>query len=131
MNRIGEIFAKRFEHWNLRIPEEDLDKRRSGFIHDKGWLIQYCFGEDEAGEYMDYYATHRMTSDVHTRIRADGSVESLPALLSMRPCSEDPDEDRRLEEEYYRRNREVERMLVEKGFDKFTINMILSAGLIE
>ncbi|MEM2097992.1 MAG: hypothetical protein QXI70_07535 [Methanothrix sp.] len=131
MNRIGEIFAKRFEHWNLRIPEEDLAERRSGFIQDKGWLIQYCFGDDEAGEYMDYYAAHRMTDDEHIRIRADGSVESLPALSSMRLRSEDPEEDRRLEEEYYRYNREVARMLVEKGFDKFTISMMLSAGLIE
>lgn len=131
MNCIGKTFAKRFEHWDIHIPEEDLAERRRGFIHDKGWLIQYCFGEDEAGEYMDYYAAHRMTDDEHVRIRADGSIESLPALLGMRLCSEDPEENRRLEEEHRKYNQEVARMLVEKGFNRFTINMMLSTGLIE
>ena len=38
-------------------------------------------------------------------------------------------EDRRLEREYLERNRQTAEMLRAKGFDRFTINMALHAGL--
>ena len=38
-------------------------------------------------------------------------------------------EAKRREAAYYRRNRRVARQLAAKGFDKFTINMALQAGL--
>ena len=80
---IAKTFAKRFSHWKIRIPEDKLENRRSGYIQEGGWLIQYCFGKDENGEYMDYYATHRMTDDSHIRIYEDDREESLPALSSI------------------------------------------------
>lgn len=129
MEQIAETFNNRFDHWNIMLPEEDIKDRRSGHIQESGWLIQYCFGEDEYGEYLDYYAAHRMTDDEHVRIYSDGEVEDLPALSSMFLVSEDPEENKRLEEEYYRENQRVAIMLVEKGFDKFTINMFLHTGL--
>ncbi|NYT18316.1 MAG: hypothetical protein GKB98_01760, partial [Methanobacteriales archaeon] len=79
----------------------------------------------------DYYAAHRMTDDSHRRIYKDGSEESLDAMTSIRLVSKDPEEDKRLEEEYYQHNQEVTRMLADKGFTKFTINMFLHAGLDE
>lgn len=131
MKLIAETFAQHFSHWKLTIPEEDLKNRASGFIQEAGWLIQYCFGEDEKSEYLDYYAAHRMTDASHRRIYEDGSEESLDALSSIRRVSKDPEEDKRLEEEYYQHNQEVTRMLADKGFTKFTINMFLHAGLDE
>lgn len=83
MKLIADIFVKRFTHWKISLPEEDLKNRRSGHIQNAGWLIQYCFGKDETGEYMDYYAAHRMTDDSHVRIYDDGRVETLPAISSM------------------------------------------------
>jgi len=56
-------------------------------------------------------------------------VINLPALVSFRRLSEDLEEDQKLEEEYFRHNQEIARMIVDKGFDKFTINMFLQAGL--
>lgn len=70
-----------------------------------------------------------MTDDSHVRIYQDGHIEHLPALNSFRLVSKDPEEDKRLEEEYYQHNQQVARELAEKGFNKFTINMFLHAGL--
>lgn len=129
MKLVLETFNNRFDHWEITLPEEDIKKRLNGYIQQSGWLIQYCFGKDERGEYLDYYAAHRMTDDKHVRIYTDGQVEDLPALSSIRLISKDPMEDKRLEDEYYQKNQQVTRMLAEKGFDKFTINMFLHAGL--
>ena len=57
-----------------------------------------------------------MAGDSHTRLRADGTREDLPAIWSFRVRSQDPDEDTRLETEFYARNQEISRMLEEKGF---------------
>ena len=129
MKFIADTFAKHFAHWKITLPEEDLKDRRSGYIQEAGWLIQYCFGKDETGEYLDYYAAHRMTDDSHVRIYVDGSEESLPELWSIRLISKDPVEEKRLKDEYDEHNRVVVKMMVEKGFDKFTINMFLHAGM--
>ena len=70
-----------------------------------------------------------MTDDRHIRIYNSGKEEDLPALRSIRLVSNDPEEDKRLDKEYYKYNREVAKKLIEKGFDKFTINMFLHTGL--
>jgi len=125
---VATRFAEAFRRWRIELPAADVVARRAGFIAEQGWLIQYCFGRDEVGEYLDYYAAHRMTNDSHERIYETGEVVGLPALYDMRLCSDDPDEDRRLEQEYMRHNREVAQTLFEKGFDRFTMNMALHAG---
>lgn len=125
----SEIFNKRFSHWNIVLPEEHIKYMRKGYIQKAGWLIQYCFGNDKEGEYLDYYAAHRMTDDSHVRIYNNGKVENLPALQGMYLTSEDPKEAKRLEEEYFIRNRKITEILAEKGFDKFTLNMFLHTGL--
>ena len=129
MKEAALLFAERFSHWGIEIPEEHVVSRRAGHFSEAGWLIQYCFGKDESGEYLDYYAAHRMTDDRHERIYADGRTKDLPALSTFRLCSPDPVEDARLKRKYDESNRRVTEMLVEKGFDLFTINMSLHAGL--
>ena len=129
MKGIAETFANRLAHWKINIPKENLKARKSGYIRNSGWFIQYCFGKDENGEYLDYYAAHRMTDDSHVRIYEDGKEESLPALSSYLLLSDVPVEAKRLRDEYEEHNREVVKMLNDKGFDKFTINMFLHAGM--
>jgi hypothetical protein len=109
-------FNRQFAHWQIRLPPMDVEHRRSGKIVQAGWAIWYRFGKDDEGEYLDYYASHRMTNDRHVRLRASGATESLPAILGMRFCSDDPVEDARLEKEYHAHNMEVNRILEEKGF---------------
>lgn len=128
--KISRIFASSFARWRLRIPAEDLVREKAGFIQKEGWLVQYCFGRDEKGGYLDYYAAHRMTSDDHVRIREDGSVENLPTMIEFCVVPEAGD-DGAAERRFYETNRKVAEMLVAKGFDKFTINMALVAGLVD
>ncbi|MDP9439465.1 MAG: hypothetical protein M3P49_12105, partial [Actinomycetota bacterium] len=67
MGRIEEGFAERFSHWGIRLPSEAVRERRQGKIVEAGWAIWYLFGSDERGEYLDYYASHRMMGgDEHT-----------------------------------------------------------------
>lgn len=129
MQIIEESFRKRFSRWDITLPEEDLKSKNSGFIHDSGLLIQYCFRKDETGDYLDYYAVYRMTDDTHERIYADGRTKHLPALSTIVRISKDPVENKRFRDEYNAHNNKVVKMLAEKGFDKFTINMALSVGL--
>ncbi len=127
---IARRFAETFATWELTLPRRNLERRTPGFLNRKGWLIQYCFGEDERGRYLDYYAAHRMTDNDHVRNREDGTCEDLPALgggyFYARP--EDEKEARRKSAE---RNRAVAQTLVDKGFTKFTLNMSLAASLDE
>ena len=116
MSTIETEFNRRFEHWDIALPPEDVLHRRRGYIAKAGWAIWYLFGSDERGEYLDYYSSHRMTDDTHMRIYADGTTEELPSIASFRIVSQDPIEDARLEAEYFARNQEVARMLEEKGF---------------
>jgi hypothetical protein len=80
------------------------------------WAIWYLFGADKQGEYLDYYAWHRMTSDSHVRLYASGKEKTLPVIVEMRLCSEDPEEDRKLEAKFRAANRRVKRLLEKKGF---------------
>jgi hypothetical protein len=116
MSAIETEFNKRFQHWDIQLPREDVEQRRRGYIAKAGWAIWYLFGSDERGEYLDYYSSHRLTDDTHKRIYADGTTEELPSIASFRIVSHDPVEDAKLEAEYFARNQEVARMLEEKGF---------------
>ena len=126
MERVAGEFANRFRTWKLELAARALRDRSAGFIQAEGWLIQYAFGRNEHGEYLDYYATHRMAGDSHSRLYATGECEDLPALSTCHMTSDDPLEARRLEQEFYERNRRIAKELAEKGFNKFTINMMLS-----
>ena len=116
MTNIESKFNDSFSHWEIRLPPDALTQRKRGKIVKAGWAIWYLFGADERGDYLDYYASHRMTDDWHVRIYADGLCEDLPTIRGFRLCSENPEEDTRLEAEYYAENQKVSRMLDEKGF---------------
>jgi hypothetical protein len=57
-----------------------------------------------------------MTDDRHVRIREDGTEEYLPSIPTFRETSEDPDEDKRLENQYQEDVRQIDAMLRAKGF---------------
>lgn len=116
MRRIEEHFRQRFQVWRIELPREAVDSRQRGKILEAGWTIWYQFGSDEDGEYLDYYSSHRMTNDSHVRIHEDGRVESLESLWELRPTSKDPDENARLENEFWEHNERVSSLLEAKGF---------------
>ncbi len=129
MNRIAQAFRADFANWGLEIPPEALASREPGSIQAAGWLIQFTFGRDSRGEYLDYYASHRMTDDSHVRLYETGRRQRLASIAGMYVTSSDPGEARRLEAAYLRRNKRVARKLATKGFNKFSINMLLQSGL--
>lgn len=116
MRELVGQFRRDFGHWGIVLPPDAVKGRRRGKILAAGWAIWYLFESDERGEYLDYYACHRMTGDRHVRIREDGSEEDLPTVESMRPASREPQEDARLRAEHLAQNRRVAKMLEKKGF---------------
>jgi hypothetical protein len=129
MNQIAQAFRADFANWGLEIPSQALASREPGFIEAAGWSIQFTFGRDSRGEYLDYYASHRMTDDSHVRLYETGRRQRLASLTSIYVTSSDSGEAKRLEAAYLRRNRRIASKLAAKGFNKFSINMLLHAGL--
>ena len=109
-------FDNAFTHWNICLPPEDVASRRRGKICQRGWAIWYLFGEDEGGEFLDYYAAHRMTSDRHRRLYADGTTVCLPALREFHQWSQDEERNRVLLADYFSENQRTLDLLEKKGF---------------
>ena len=126
MNLIKKNFDAYFLHWDIELPLKTYNKRLNGYVHDSsGWLIQYCFGIDCGLEYMDFYAYHNMTNDRHIRIYENGETKDLPAYWSGYVLDNDGSGKR----DYEEHNAEVTKLLIDKGFNQFTINMAISAGI--
>ncbi len=116
MDQIVRIFNDRFSNWSIILPEEQVAQRKRGKILEAGWCIWFLFDKDDQGEFLDYYASHRMTSDEHVRIRVDGSIEYLPVISTGHMISDDPIENARLESEFYKENQRIMELLKAKGF---------------
>ena len=115
---MARLFAEYFAHWQITLPPGHVERRERGHVSGSGWSIAYLFGSDERGEYLDFYATHRMTNERHERLYADGGSESLPAPLPFMvfPPNATPEDKARIEREYYAHNQQVGALLRAKGF---------------
>ena len=82
MDRIGRAFNEEFSRWDICLPPVAIISKQSGRIVKRGWTVWYTFGSDEGTDYLDYYASHRMTNDRHTRLYADGRSEDLEVMHS-------------------------------------------------
>ncbi len=109
MNRIAEVFNQTFAHWQITLPADSIKSRQRGEIRAEGWTIRYLFGEDENGEYLDYYASHRMTNDRHVRIYASGSVEQLEAIQEFMifPAGSTKEQEKDIERKYFEENQRI------------------------
>ena len=103
------MFARYFSHWEIELPLEAVIQRQRGKLFQAGWSVRWLFGVDGRGEYLDFYAVHRMTNDRHLRIHENGEVMALEALL-------EPFVPVGREKEYFAHNRRIGRMLRAKGF---------------
>jgi hypothetical protein len=124
---IKKHFDEYFSNWKIELPEKDLADRLNGYIAKSGWLIQYCFGTENGMGYLDFYASHRMTNDRHLRIYENGETKELLAYLEFFFFDDNGTGKRKYEEH----NKEVRKMLIEKGFDKYTVNMSIQSGAVE
>jgi len=115
VSAIKAAFDTYFAHWGITLPERALETRASGVLRAAGWHIRYRFGQEGGRDYLDFYATHRMTNDRHVRIDSDGQVTHLEAMLDF--FSYDPNvpgDKERAEREYTAHNRRVARLIAEK-----------------
>jgi hypothetical protein len=127
---IQAAFAKQFANWEICLPEGSILSRERGEIREAGWSIQYLFGANERGEYLDYYSSHRMTDDSHRRIYESGEVEKLEVLRSgFSYRAEVPGDKEREEAEFRSENQRITALLDAKGFGPKTINSALRAGI--
>ena len=136
MKIIKDRFDLAFRRWEIKLPAQDLLARQRGTIVRSGWVIWYLFGQNLKGEYMDYYAAHRMTNDRHVRLYFDGTAERLPTPQELCVVPKDPEKAAKNRAEFYAHNRRIAKLREEKGFIMpknadpiLRINQILEQGL--
>ena len=118
--RLRQQFDRSFAGLDIELPTDAMSPGKVGMIVQRGWTIWIRVDLDaEAGrEYLDYYAVHRMTSDQHVRIYADGETKGLSAMIDWYsiPKGATETEKKAARERYYAHNQAVEKELEEKGF---------------
>ena len=129
--RIAEAFNACFSHFDIRIGVGEVVVGSRREIRQRGWWIAFRVLPDDAGfPSLEFYATHRMTSDRHARIWADGYLEELDAIREF--YGYDPkvsgSEDA-AHKEYLRHNRRVAQQLRAAGlYPNGDINAYLRTG---
>ena len=94
------------ETWALTA--EDLISVENGHHFHHGWHIGWAWSTDADGRRcLDILSEHRMTSMSAQRIFSDGSAEDLGVPREFRRAGDTPEEDERLEREYFEHNRQA------------------------
>jgi hypothetical protein len=128
---IAETFNRHFAAFDIRIQPGDVIAGRRREILAQGWRIAFRVDPDDAGSpSLEFYAAHRMTSDRHMRIRADGHEDELDAIWeSYAYDAKVPGSQDAAREKYLRHNRMVAEQLVEAGlYPDGDINAYLRTG---
>lgn len=113
---IAGAFAETFAHWGIVLPEGAVERGEPGMIRDAGWTIRYMFDTDDDGPYLEYYATHRMTSDSRYRVYGSGKTAELDAIWEMFAWDpKKPGDEARARKEYVDHNRRIAEELKRLG----------------
>lgn len=121
---IPATFARLFSHFGHQLPDDFRQRGRGRICDDPddgdyghGDTVYYLFGQDDQGEYLDFYMAHRIAGDQHGRIRDDGSIEWLEVVSPFGPVvSDDPEEYARNKAEDQAEVTRIHAMLEAKGF---------------
>ena len=83
-----------------------------------GYCIYGRLDEVDGRVALEVLTDSRMRGPDHYRIWEDGTREDLPTpwLGMILPADDSPEERQRVEEDYYKHNREVAQLLRERGF---------------
>ena len=81
LEKIQDTFTKKFEHFTMKIPQENLLERTPGSIPYASGRLMFIFGISDNIEFMEFYGHHRM-GDCRGRIYEDGKFVNLPELPS-------------------------------------------------
>lgn len=129
--RIAETFNGYFANFDIRIAPGDVVVGSRQEIRKRGWRIAFRVLPDDAGSpSLEFYATHRMTNDRHSRIWADGHLEELDAIREFYGYDQKvPGSKDAAEKEYLRHNRMVAEQLRAAGlYPGGDINAYLRTG---
>lgn len=107
---VKQIFDKIFSAWEIVLPTEGLNEQRRGSIVKNGWTINYQYGSTEGVEYLEYFASHRMTNDSLNRIYADGREELLGYCQVFYTA-----DNEQAERDYFEHNRQFYEEVKRKG----------------
>ena len=118
--QLRQRFNRAFAHWGIELPVDAMSSGAVWLIAQRGWTIWTCFdiGAEDGRERLDYYAMHRMTSDRHVRLYADGEEEGLPAMAEgyVIPQAATVAERQAVRDKHFAYNQALEKLLEEKGF---------------
>jgi len=127
MKAIKRKFEQYFKNWDIKLPDESIAGRSPGLIRQAGWSIKYIFGKEDGREYLEFYAMHRMTDDIHMKIYDDGKSVELDEISSGYCFDPDrPGDEGRAKSETIKRNRRTYKELQKKGLDMMSVNTYLS-----
>lgn len=73
---IKRAFDVHFAGYGLSLPTECLSEV-SGEFDQNGWSVHYRLGEEAGTEFVECFATHRMTNDRLYSVYTDGRVEMI------------------------------------------------------
>lgn len=114
-----ELILKSFRDYfknEIAIPD---NLGSSGIIDDlnSGWYVRYVVNRNEDGiPFLDFTADHRMTNPRHHRISSNGEVTFLEMYLEAFSYNSEVKGDYEIQQEkYYQHNRNVSRILINKG----------------
>jgi len=113
-------FDETFAHWDIVLPKDTVERGEPWAIQRAGWTIRCIFDTDEDGAYLEYYATHRMTSDTRYRIYASGRIVEQDAIWEMFGWDPKvPGDEAREREKYRDHNQRVAEELKRLGLYPF------------
>ena len=120
LEQLRQRFNRTFAPWGIGLPVDALSPGVVRLIARRGWSIwtRLDIDPEDGRERLDYYAMHRMTSDRHVRLYADGEEENLPTIAGgyVTPQDATVAEEEEARDRYFAHNQEVEKLLEEKGF---------------
>ena len=94
MRKAIEAFDKEFALWGLNLPARDVVDRQAGHLEKHGWSIDYSFGGDAFGEYLEYHARRAVSDEPvierHARVYANGEKNFVPAPSGEPDLGSDP-----------------------------------------
>ena len=83
MRKAVAAFEQEFKQWGLTIPAQDIMDRLAGHENRHGWSLDYSFGHDAFGEYLEYHARRTVANEPvierHARVYANGERNFVPA----------------------------------------------------
>ncbi len=98
MRKAIAAFEQEFSQWGLSLPAQDIVDRQAGHMERHGWSVDYSFGKDAFGEFLEYHARRAVANEPvverHARVYHNGErnfVPAPPAAASAEPVFIKPD----------------------------------------